>query len=468
MPAGLSHLLAAADGLGVAARDAAGEVSAHEALAAGLERIRKIDGHCGAIARWLCPQALAVGPFTGIPMVVKDLMANCIGDPTTAGAHFFAREPGATADSAAVARMRAAGFGVVGRTKTSEFGLAPTTEPAASGPVRNPWDMSYSPGGSSGGAAALVATRAVPLAHATDGGGSIRIPAALCGLFGLKPSRGRISLAPLGETLAGAGTQLCVSVSVRDSAAFLDVLSGGEPGDPYGAPIAGPFRSATERDPERLRIALQRRPVGGPDVDPVLVEAVEDAARLLESLGHIVEDARPDYEAELLDEAFFTIMAANLWANLSGRAGGRPFGEADVEPVSWAYATAGRDVSAEAYVRAVQTFHRTGRRLGALFERHDVLLSPTLARASLPLGVVRTDGALVVFRAQMAPLIAFTMVHNAAGTPAASVPLAWTADGMPLGVQIAARFGGEATLLALAAQLERARPWRQRRPPLAA
>lgn len=182
----------------------------------------------------------------------------------------------------------------------------------------------------------------------------------------------------------------------------------------------------------------------------------------------VTSSRRQDYETELLDEAFFTIMAANLWTNLSGRAGTRPFGEADVEPVSWAYADAGRDVSAEVYIRAVQTFHRTGRRLGAFFERHDVLLSPTLARASLPLGAVRTDGALAAFRAQMAPLIAFTMVHNAAGTPAASVPLAWTADGLPIGVQVAARLSGEATLLALAAQLERARPWRQRRPPLAA
>ncbi|HVL70619.1 MAG TPA: amidase, partial [Beijerinckiaceae bacterium] len=336
------------------------------------------------------------------------------------------------------------------------------------GETRNPWDARLSPGGSSGGAGALVAARAVPMAHATDGGGSIRIPAALCGLYGLKPSRGRISLAPLGETLAGAGTQLGVCLSVRDAAALLDALAGGEPGDPYGAPPGpGSFLACAGRDPPRLRVALQYAPVDGPEPEPVLLRAVEEAGRLLAELGHDVEEAAPPCSFAEVEQALFTVMAANTWTNLLARAGGRPFGEADFEPVTWAYAAAGRETSAADYIRAVQAFHRIGRRLGAFFERYDVLLTPTLARASLPLGAIRTDGSLPAFRAAMAPMIAFTALHNLAGTPAASLPLAWS-DGLPLGLQIAGRAGDEATLLALSAQLERARPWRHRRPPTTA
>jgi amidase len=356
---------------------------------------------------------------------------------------------------------------VVGRTKTSEFGLAPTTEPRFGGPVRNPWNLALSPGGSSGGSAALVAARALPMAHATDGGGSIRIPASLCGLFGLKPSRGRVSLAPIGETLAGAGTQLCVSLSVRDSAALLDVIGQGEPGDPYRAPPAeSSFVKAVRRDPPRLRVAVQRRPVGGPDLDPDLVRAVDEVASLLEQLGHAVEEAVPDYEVAALGDALFTIMAASTWINIENRAAGRPFGEADFEPVTWAYAMAGRDLEAPTYIRAVQTMHRTGRQLGDFFERYDVLLSPTLARTSLPLGAIRMDVSLADFRSAIAPMVAFTALCNAAGIPAASLPLAWTAEGLPIGVQIAVRFGAEEMLFSLSGQLERERPWRNMRPPL--
>jgi amidase len=268
-----------------------------------------------------------------VPFVVKELMADCAGWATSLGSAFFAGDPPASADSAAVARMRRAGLRIVGRTKTSEFGIAPTTEPRFGGPVRNPWNTALSPGGSSGGSAALVAARALPLAHATDGGGSIRIPAALCGLYGLKPSRGRVSLAPIGETLAGAGTQLCVSLSVRDSAALLDALCGPEPGDPYGlAPPGVPFLRAVERDPPSSRIAVQRRPRQGPEPDPAVLRALEEAAHLLESLGHRVEEAEPDIPFEELEGAFFTIMAASMWTNIANRAGSRSFGEAISNP----------------------------------------------------------------------------------------------------------------------------------------
>jgi amidase len=321
-----------------------------------------------------------------------------------------------------------------------------------------------SPGGSSGGSAAIVAARGLPMAHATDGGGSIRIPAALCGLFGLKPSRGRVSLAPIGETLAGAGAQLGVSVSVRDSAALLDAIAGSEPGDPYAAPAAGSFLAATERAPGELRVAFMRHPVGGAALDPALIAAVEGAAKLLEELGHRVEEAYPAYDAAAAGAALGTVMAANTWTNIQIRANGRVPGPDDLEPVTRQAADQGRAISAHDYIRAVQTFHRTGRQIGGFFERYDVLLSPTIARVSLPLGTVRMGGNPEAFQAELAPMVAFTSVCNVAGVPAMSVPLAWTADGLPIGLQFAARFGAEEMLFSLAAALERARPWRDRRP----
>lgn len=462
----LDGLFEQEDALGLGKRIACGDVSAAEVTAAGIARIERADARLGAVSRMIESAAVAAGPFSGVPFPVKDLMADCAGVPTSAGSGFFADYPSAAADSAAVRRMRASGLAIVARTKTSEFGLAPTTEPRFGGPVHNPWNAALSPGGSSGGSAALVAARAVPMAHATDGGGSIRIPAALCGLFGLKPSRGRVSLAPLGETLAGAGAQHCVSVSVRDSAALLDVLAGPEPGDPYRAPPPDSSSLANAgREPARLRVALQRRPNDGPEVDASVLRAVDEAAQLLERLGHIVEEAAPDVPFPTIEEALTTVMAANLWSNINAKAAGRAFGESDFEPVTWAYAIIGRDMAAAAYIRAVQAFHRTGRQLGAFFERHDVLLSPTIARARLPLGTVRMDGGVEAFRAATAPMIAFTALHNLAGTPAASVPLGWSDEGLPIGIQIASAYGSEALLFSLAGQLERAQPWRHRRPP---
>ena len=459
------------DALAVAQLIRAGELGARELLDGTLERLRTLDASLNAITDLydgeLLEKSIAAaggGPFQGVPFVVKQLMADCAGTPTTLGSRFFAHQPVAAADSAAIAAMRRAGLVIVGRTNTSEFGLAPTTEPAFGGATINPWRKDLSPGGSSGGAAAIVAARGLPMAHATDGGGSIRIPAALCGLFGMKPSRGRVSLAPIGETLAGAGAQHCVSISVRDSAALLDAISGGEPGDPYRAPTAGSFLAATERPPGRLRVAFLRKPVGGDALDRSLVGAVERTAGFLEELGHIVEEAAPDYDAEASGAALGAIMAANTWTNIQVRANGRVPGPDDLEPVTRATAELGRSIPAHDYIRAVQTFHRTGRQLGAFFERHDVLLSPTVARPSLPLGVVRMDNGLEGFQQALAPMVAFTSVCNAAGVPAMSMPLAWTDDGLPIGMQLVGRFGAEEMLFALAAEIERASPWRARQP----
>ena len=390
----MNDLFATHDALAVGELVKARKIGVRELVDGSIAHLRKLNESLNAITDFydgaLLDKSVAAageGPFHGVPFVVKQLMADCAGTPTTLGSKFFAQQPVAAADSAAVARMRRAGLVIVGRSNTSEFGLAPTTEPAFGGATVNPWRKDLSPGGSSGGSAAVVAARGLPMAHATDGGGSIRIPAALCGLFGLKPSRGRVSLAPIGETLAGAGAQHCVSISVRDSAALLDALAGGEPGDPYRSPPAdGTFLDATRRAPGRLRVAFMQKPVGGAPLDPVLVDAVDQTAKLLAGLGHHVEEAAPDYDAAALGAAFGTVMSANTFTNIQIRAGGRVPGPDDLEPVTRLYAERGKGFSANDYIRAVQTFHRTGRMLGAFLTRYDVLLSPTIARTSLPLG----------------------------------------------------------------------------------
>lgn len=462
----MDDLFATHDALTVADLIRARKLGAREVREATLASLRQANERLNAVTDFYDDDPPpSDGPFHGVPYVIKQLMADCAGHVTTVGSKFFAQKPLAMADSAAVARMRRAGLVIVGRTNTSEFGLAPTTEPAFGGATVNPWRSDLSPGGSSGGSAAVVAARLLPMAHATDGGGSIRIPASLCGLFGLKPSRGRISLAPIGETLAGAGAQHCVSISVRDSAALLDAVAGGEPGDPYRAPPpVGTFLDATLRKPEPLRVAFLRKPIGGAGLDPVLVQAIERTAKLLEELGHKVEEAAPDYDAAALDAAFWRVMAANTHTNIQLRAAGRVPGPDDLEPVTRLYAERGRSVTADEYIRSVQTFHRTGRQLGAFFEKYDVLLSTTIARTSLPLGTVRMDGSAEQFEAAVAPMTPFTAVCNATGVPAMSVPIEWTGDGLPIGMHFVARFGAEETLYALAAQLEHAKPWRNRRP----
>jgi amidase len=453
------------DALGAAELVRSKKLSAKELLDSTLARLRELNDQLNAITDlYDDAPGPSDGPFVGVPFAIKQLMADCAGKVTTVGSRFFARQPVAAADSAAVARMRRAGLVIVGRTNTSEFGLAPTTEPAFGGATINPWRSDLSPGGSSGGSAAIVAAGGLPMAHATDGGGSIRIPASLCGLFGLKPSRGRISLAPIGETLAGAGAQLAVTVSVRDSAALLDALAGVEPGDPYTAPASGSFLAATRRRPGSLRVAFMRKPVGGGPIDPVLVRGVERTAKLMEELGHRVEEASPAYDAAALDAAFWRVMSANTWTNIELRAGGRVPGPGDLEPVTRLVAERGRAVTADDYIRSVQTFHRTARQLGVFFQKYDVLLSSTIARTHLPLGTVRMDGTLEQFDKAVAPMTPFTAVCNATGVPAMSVPMESTDDGLPIGLHFVARYGAEEVLYSLAAQLEEARPWRARLP----
>src|SRR5438445_4776210 len=344
------------------------------------------------------------------------------------------------------------------------MGIAPSTEPRLFGPTRNPWKLTHSAGGSSGGAAAAVASGMLPMAHATDGGGWIAIPASACGLFGLKPTRARNPAGPgAGEGWSGASIGHAVTWSVRDSAALLDATAGPDVGDPYWAPpMARPFLHEVGRDPGRLRIALTVTPwIEGP-VDPECAEAARAAARLCASLGHHIEEARPQIDEAAWLQATLTIVTASLTFALETRAAalGRVLKEDDVERITWQRVQLGRSLSAADYARAIHTVHRTGRVVARFLETYDVLLTPTMAKPPYPLGVLdlsTTDPA--AFAAARSASVGFTALFNSSGHPAMSVPLGMSQSGLPLGVQFAARFGDEATLFRLGAQLEAAQPW---------
>lgn len=463
------------DGLGLAQLVRTGEVSAIELLEAALARSAQTNPLINAIvlgmegeARRAIAEGLPAGPFSGVPYLLKDFQALYRGVPTSFGAGFL-RDFVPTFDTETVARSRRAGLVIFGKTNTPEFAISPTTEPRLFGPTRNPWALARSAGGSSGGAAAAVAAGIAPLAHATDGGGSIRIPAAACGLFGMKISRGRNTLAPTqGEALAGAAVEHCVSRSVRDSAALLDATRGAAPGDPYGAPP--PARSYLEEigaSPGRLRIAVSAQPFLPSTISAGGKTALADAARLCESLGHHVEEAAPQADFDALARAFFVAFATNIAAAIAQRAQGRRYAADDFEPVTWAAIEATRRFSAIDYLQAVQTFHRLGRQLAPFFETWDVLLTPTLAGPPPLLGELAMDSNDVedYFR-RVWRFTPFTALFNATGQPAMSVPLGGSEEGVPVGVQFAARYGAEDLLFRLAAQLEEARPWFARRAPL--
>ncbi len=459
-----------------------GEVQPIELVDAAIARIERIDPALRSVVAPLFEEARAQArtvpagaAFPGVPMLLKDLGAPCAGAPLTCGMRFLRdagwREP---EDSYFTARLRAAGFCFVGRSSSPELGLLPTTEPEAYGPTHNPWSLAHSPGGSSGGSAAAVAAGLVPVAHASDGGGSIRIPASACALVGLKPTRARSSFGPgVGERWAGLSCEHVLTRSVRDAAAILDVVAGPMPGDPYFAPPPErPFASFLEPGP-RLRIGLmaERSPRGGP-VDPACREAAERAARSLERLGHRIEPGYPDAldDASAL-EALVEIIAANVafaldaWA---GRVGGE-IGAGDVEPLTWALAERGRARSAAHYLAAIDRAHRFGRALARWWEGGwDLLLTPTTAAPSPRLGEMRSTRA-EPFRgfARAAPYGAFTSPFNLSGQPAISLPVHWTDEGLPVGAQLVAGYGREDLLLSVAAELERELPWCGRRPPIA-
>jgi len=463
------------DALGLGELVAKREVSAREILDAAIERIEAVNPAVNSVVQKMYEAAhaavaagLPVGPLSGVPFLIKDLYSWCKGAPAGNGSRLF-DDFVADRDYTIVERYKAAGLVILGRTNTPEFGLAPTTEPVTNGPTRNPWNLSHSAGGSSGGATAAVAARMVPAAHATDGGGSIRIPAANCGVFGLKPTRARTPAGPfVGEGWSGMAIGHAVTRSVRDSAALLDAVAGPAPGDPYCAPPPRrPFLLEVGSDPGRLRIAVSTKSPSGGSVHAECVAATMSAARICEQLGHHVEEAAPTFDMGAMRWARDVIVAASVRNGIDARLEslGRPLRNGDVERITALWAERGLKYTARDYARALVVLHGIGRRFGAFFADHDVLITPVLSQPPEPLGATdMTSDDLDAFTERLFHLVCFTRQINVAGGPAASIPLHWTPDGLPVGVHFVADFGNEAVLFQLAAQLEQARPWRDRRP----
>ena len=467
---------AAYDGLGLADLVKRGEVKASELLDLAIARMESENPKLNAVvipmiedARRTLAEGPPKGPFEGVPFLIKDLMLLSKGARTTNGCRFFADQV-ADHDSELVSRYRRAGLVTLGKSASPEFGLTATTESKLYGATRNPWNLAHSSGGSSGGASAAVASGMVPLANASDGGGSIRIPASCCGLVGLKPSRGRMPFGPdVGEGWSGMSTVHAVSRSVRDTAALLDATDGVDVGAPYGAPPkARPYLEETKLAPGTLRIALLRETFNGAETHPDCRDAVSDAAALCESLGHKVEEARVEIDAEALSQAAQLIMAANLRSTLDDHAAvvGRAFGKEDLEDLTWIMSQAIAQRSADEYARSIRTIHRVGRVVERFFQDYDVILSPTMAAPPVEIGLMSLSNPdLAEFAAVAGRAAGYTQCFNASGHPAISLPLHWSQAGLPIGLQFAARFGDEATLIRLAAQLEEARPWFDRHPP---
>ncbi len=462
-----------------------GVASPAELVDDAINRIEKLNPELNAVirprfdeARREAAAALPDGPFRGVPIVLKDLLCYLAGEEIHEGmrvlkeARYVSRR-----DQELARRFHAAGFVVVGRTNTPELGILPTTEPLAYGPTRNPWDTARSTGGSSGGSAAAVASGMVPVGHANDGGGSIRIPASECGLVGLKPSRARVPLGPeWGDIFGGLVCELVVSRTVRDTAAVLDAVAGPEPGDPYAAPTPSrPYVEELGADPGRLRIGMQSAAFGGTvTTHPDCVAATEAAGALLESVGHVVD---PTHVAALdppeLVEAFLLVWAAGTASDVDHywpEKLGRPIKQDEVEPLTWALADAGRGASASDFLEARRQLQAMARQVAKWYEGgFDLLLTPTIAQPPPLIGDFDSpaDNPLHgLFRA--AEVVPFTPLFNATGQPAISLPLYWSAQGLPIGVQLVAPYGHEDVLLRVASQLEQAAPWAQRRPPISA
>ena len=473
----------APDALGLSQLVKQGQVKPLELVDSVIDAIERTNGGLNAVVTPMFEIARETArgasvdpsaPFAGVPFLLKDIRAAYTGVPTSDGCRLL-RDVPKTYDSEIVRRQRHAGLICVGKTNTPEFGLTATTEPHAFGPTKNPWNLDRTPGGSSGGAAAAVSARILPMAHASDGGGSIRIPAACCGLFGLKPTRGRNPLGPdAGDVMNGLVVEHALTISVRDSAALLDATAGPDIGDPYCAPQAeSSFSEAVQQEPGKLRVALSTESPFGVPVHPECIEAVESAGRLLEELGHAVEFDAPEYDDRAFRTAFTAIWFSSLAASLAQltREFGRDLTTSDVEPITLELGNRGAQTTAAEYVTAVAGLQMVGRQVARFFQRYDMWLTPVLSAPPPPLGFLHPgpgEADLSPYGRRVREWVPYTQLANATGQPAASIPLHWTADGLPVGVQFMARFGDECTLLRLAAQLEEARPWREKRPPLCA
>ena len=466
------------DGLGLAELVRKGEVTALELLEEAIARVERHNGKINAVVYKFYDKAregaaarrAGGGPFEGVPFLLKDILGDCEGVPTRFASSYVPSFP-SPIDCELVARYKRAGLIPFAKTNAPEFGLPPITEPRLYGPARNPWNTGRTPGGSSGGSAAAVAAGIVPLAHANDGGGSIRIPAASCGLVGLKPTRGRNSLGPnIGDVMGGLVVEHVVSRTVRDSAAALDATEGPAVGDPYFAPPkARPYALEASTGPGRLKIAFWTRNLNGEPAHEEAARAVLGAAKLCSELGHEVEEAAPSLESEQAAPAFVTLYAAGLASNLElirQMTGVAPSPDR-VESLTLNLYETGRQVTGAQYLLAVAALQRLSRQFAQFFQEYDVWMTPALGCPPLEVGAIDFESPTAsLLDERIAAFTHLNPVYNITGQPAISLPLHWTADGLPLGVLFGAKYGDEATLFRLAGQLEAAQPWKDRHPPV--
>ena len=484
------------DGLGLAELVRKKEVKPSELVEEAISRIERLNPQVNAVihkmyelAQKAADGALPDGSFKGVPFLLKDLLAAYAGVPLSYGSRFL-KDFVPDHDSELVKRFRAAGVIIIGKTNTPEFGLVPVTEPELFGPSNNPWDLTRTTGGSSGGSAAAVAARIVPLAHGNDGGGSIRIPASCCGVFGLKPTRGRNPMGPdFAEGWRGLSCEHVLTRSVRDSAAMLDATAGADVGAPYyAAPPSRPFLSEVGTDPGKLRIAFTSEPFLGGIVDRDCVKGLEATAKLCEGLGHEVVEAAPQIDGKAFARAFLTIVCVETRAQIEEDEVllNRKASFKDFEPSTWVLGLLGRQCRAPEFSRSINLVQNTARQIGEFFEKYDVMLTPTLALPPVVTGALQPKGVQVVamkllgslnagsvintlsgidaLAEQVFEFMPYTPLFNATGQPAMSVPLYWNGEGLPIGMQFVGRYGDEATLFRLASQLEKARPWSDRIP----
>ncbi|MBT4644544.1 MAG: amidase [Deltaproteobacteria bacterium] len=465
------------DGLGLAELVKKGEVSPRELADTALDALERLDPKLKAItylmadyAAKIINEGLPQGPFTGVPFLVKDLISSIAGYPTNCGSRLY---QGWTRDfnSEMINRFNRAGLVTIGRTNTPENGISASCEPVANGPSHNPWNLDHITGGSSGGSAAAVAAGIVPVAHGGDGGGSIRMPSACCGTFGMKPTRGRNPLGPDNfELWHGMIVEGAITRTVRDSAAMLDCTAGPDVGAPYWAePPERPFLEEVGRDPGKLRVAFSAEAPTGVPVHEENKLAVTEAAKLMENLGHQVEEAAPVWDVAAWDEAFMAILMSNECMFLQDGAEmfKRTPGRENLESVNLFLLEQGKDIKAVDLLRSLVVKNRVTRQIAQFFETYDIFISPVLAAPPLKIGILSTDmDDIEEMMGNLLSYMPFTGMFNLTGQPAMSVPLHWTPDGLPVGVQFAAKYANESLLYRLAGQLEKAKPWIDKRPPL--
>lgn len=470
----------ASDGIALASQIARGDFTAREALEASIAQAARANKTLNFLAQPAYDYARtglnalpSKGPLAGVPTLVKDLAIDLPGIPTRNGSRFWAGNV-PSRRSTLVKRYEAAGLVIFGKTTTPELGLTATTESVAFGETRNPWDTGRTAGGSSGGAAVAVAAGVVPFAQASDGGGSIRTPASCCGLFGMKPSRGRVPLGPdRTEGWMRLSTAHAITRSVRDSALLLDISSGLELGSRYGAPTpqSGTFLKASVRDPKGLKIALMLSPPSGSDVHEDCTSAANDVASLCADLGHMVEVAAPQFDFGAINGAMLAVLCVETKLALDARSAilGRKYTAEDVEPVTVWMARNAETFGPAAYAKANRVFQSLAIEVARFMQTYDVILSPTLAKPPVEIGKLSLSPKdFDAYVADVTSFGPFTAWANQTGQPSMSVPLNWNDEGLPIGTMFTGRYGQEDILFSLAAQLERARPWFNKRPPLIA